>query len=63
MSVLLSVLHYCAAATLGLWAGALLLEGGVLVPLWRSLPPAEFFTWHPASGPRLYRFLYLVTAF
>jgi hypothetical protein len=61
MTVLSNVLQYLSAATLGLWAGALLLEGGVLVPLWRSLPPEEFFTWHPASGPRLYRFFYPVT--
>jgi len=61
MSGLANVLQYCSAAALGLWAGALLLEGGVLVPLWRSLPPAQFFAWHPASGPRLFRFFYPLT--
>lgn len=61
MELLAIVLQYLSAAALGLWAGALLLEGAVLVPIWRSLPPEEFFAWHPASGPRLYRFFYPLT--
>jgi hypothetical protein len=61
MILLSDLLQYLSAATLGLWVGALLIEGAVLVPLWRSLPPAEFFAWHPASGPRLYRFFYPLT--
>jgi hypothetical protein len=45
-----------AAALLGLLAGALLAEGALLVPYWRTLSPEQFYALHPTYGPRLYRF-------
>jgi hypothetical protein len=54
---LLAALAGLAAATLlGLLAGALLAEGALLVPYWRTLSPEQFYALHPTYGPRLYRF-------
>jgi hypothetical protein len=50
------VLAVAAAALLGLLAGALLAEGALLVPYWRTLTPEQFYALHPTYGPRLYRF-------
>jgi hypothetical protein len=41
---------------LGVFVGALLAEGALLVPYWRTLPAEEFFSLHKVYGPRLYRF-------
>ena len=35
-----------AAITLGLMAGALVAEGALLVPFWRSLHPVDFLAWY-----------------
>lgn len=35
-----------AAVALGLMAGALVAEGAILVPFWRSLQPADFLAWY-----------------
>ncbi len=51
-----STLILLAAAALGLSAGALLTEGAVLVPFWRSLPPDSFLDWYRENGARLLRF-------
>jgi len=45
-----------AAIALGLSAGAMLAEQMVLVPYWRSLPPADFLRWFAANEPRLVAF-------
>lgn len=45
-----------SAAGLGLFAGALLTEALVLVPMWRTLKPQEFFMLHAAHAHRLYAF-------
>lgn len=45
-----------AAALLGLLAGALLAEGALLVPYWRTLSAEQFYALHPTYGPLLYRF-------
>lgn len=45
-----------STGTLGLLVGALLAEGCVLVPYWRSLPADRFFSMRQDFGPRLYRF-------
>ncbi len=50
------VVQLAAAAALGVLLGALLAEGGVLVPWWRSLPAGEFFTWYAANAQRLLGF-------
>jgi hypothetical protein len=49
----LAVLAVCM---LGLSAGAMLAEGAVLVPYWRSLPPGEFLRWYAANATRLFDF-------
>ena len=41
---------------LGLAAGAMLAEGGVLVPFWRSLPAEAFLAWYAANASRLVDF-------
>jgi hypothetical protein len=45
-----------AVVGLGLSAGALLAEAGVLVPFWRSLEPAAFLAWYRQNAARLLRF-------
>ena len=45
-----------ATVTLGLAAGAVLAEGAVLVPWWRSLPPESFLAWYAANAARLFWF-------
>lgn len=45
-----------AVAVLGLSAGALLAEGAILVPFWRSLPPDSFLDWYRKNGTLLLRF-------
>jgi hypothetical protein len=56
MSGAFEVMRLLAAASLGVFAGAMLTEGGVLVPYWRSLRPAEFLAWYEAHGQRLQGF-------
>lgn len=55
-SLLCDVLQVLSAGSLGLLVGALLTEGFLLVPHWRSLPPAEFFAWYAANAQRLLGF-------
>lgn len=45
-----------AVVALGLAAGAMLTEGAVLVPYWRSLPPEAFFAWYADNAGRLFEF-------
>jgi len=46
-------IRFLCTGALGVFAGAMLTEGLVLVPYWRLLPPAEFLTWYAANGQRL----------
>jgi hypothetical protein len=41
---------------LGLSAGAMIAEGAVLVPWWRSLTPQSFLSWYAANAARLFDF-------
>ena len=41
---------------LGTTAGAMLAEGAILVPYWRSLAPADFFDWYAANASLLVDF-------
>ena len=45
-----------ATLALGLTAGALLAEGGVLIPWWRTLAPEAFLAWYAANTSRLFWF-------
>ncbi len=45
-----------AATALGLSAGAMLTEGAVLVPYWRSLPPDSFLSWYAENASLLFDF-------
>jgi len=56
MNLLAEVMPFLAAAGLALFVGALLTEAVVLVPMWRTLQPQEFFTLHAAHAHRLYAF-------
>ncbi len=61
MTTVASALQLLSAASLGVYAGAMLTEGFVLVPYWRSAPPAEFFSWYAANARRLPGFFGPVT--
>lgn len=56
LSVIFEVVRFLSVASLGLFAGAMLTEGCVLVPYWRSLRPAEFLSWYSGQGHRLQGF-------
>jgi hypothetical protein len=61
MLALLDLLRWGAVAALGIFAGAMLTEAGVLVPYWRSLAPQDFLRWYGANGDRLLAFFSPVT--
>jgi len=45
-----------ATLALGMAAGAMLAEGAVLVPWWRSMPPEAFLRWYADNARRLLEF-------
>jgi hypothetical protein len=51
-----TALGLAAVIALGLAAGAMLAEGGVLVPMWRSMPPETFLRWYADNAARLVDF-------
>src|SRR6185369_16526895 len=51
-----AVVDVTTAVVLGLAAGAMLVEGAVLVPYWRELPPRVFLEWYAANAERLVAF-------
>jgi len=56
MEVFSNALRLLSSAALGLFVGAMLTEGGVLVPYWQSLAAAEFLAWYKANDARLLAF-------
>lgn len=60
--ILAHLLQLASAGLLGLFAGAMLTEGFVLVPYWRSLSAEAFFAWYAANDRRLMSFFSPVTA-
>jgi Domain of unknown function (DUF1772) len=62
MRLITEIALFLSASSLGLFAGALLTEAVVLVPLFRSLQPREFFVLHKAHAHRLYGFFAPLTA-
>lgn len=56
MTQIQEALQLASTGAMGLYVGALLAEGFVFVPYWRSLPSDVFFSLHKENGPRLYRF-------
>ena len=61
MPALFDLLRWGSVAALGIFTGAMLTEGGVLVPFWRALGPEEFLRWYAANGERLLAFFSPVT--
>lgn len=55
------VAHLVAIVALGLFAGAMLTEAGVLVPYWRSVDAPAFHAWYRANATRLVAFFGAVT--
>ena len=62
LDALSGFLRVLSVAGLGVFLGAMLTEGFVLVPYWRSLPPSDFFSWYAANDRRLLGFFGPVTA-
>src|SRR6267143_1057381 len=56
MGAVASVIAFFSVIALGLSAGALLAEGAILVPFWRSLPPESFLGWYREHASLLQRF-------
>jgi hypothetical protein len=61
MPVVFEVLRYASAASLGIFFGAMLTEGCLLVPYWQSISAGEFLAWYAVNGQRLLRFFEPVT--
>jgi hypothetical protein len=61
MNTVTGALQILSAATIGVYAGAMLTEGLVLLPWWRSASPVEFFSWYAANSGRLQGFFRPVT--
>ena len=53
MHLLGELLALLAVASLGIFFGAMLTEGLLLVPYWRSLPAEAFYSWYGANDKRL----------
>ena len=51
-----SAIAVLATLALGVAAGAMLAEGAVLVPWWRSMPPEAFLRWYAENARRLFAF-------
>ncbi len=51
-----TIIDVVAVAALGLAAGAMLTEGALLAPYWRTLPTQEFLAWYAANASRLVAF-------
>jgi hypothetical protein len=56
MTHVCSVLQILSAAVWGIYAGAQLAEGCLLVPYWQALTPADFHAWYAANDRRLVAF-------
>ena len=56
MNLFVEILEIVSAGFLGLFVGALLAEGALFVPYWKTLEAETFFILHKEYGPRLYRF-------
>ena len=56
MQALVNILAFLSASALGLTAGALLSEGAILVPFWRSLAPPAFLGWYRQHAALLLNF-------
>jgi hypothetical protein len=52
-----------AVASLGIFVGAMLTEGFVLVPFWRSISADAFYAWYAANARRLVGFFSPLTWF
>ena len=56
VNLLTTGLAVLSTLALGLSAGAMLTEGAVMVPYWRSLPPDAFLRWYAENAARLLAF-------
>lgn len=56
MNVICDLLQVLSAGAIGLLVGALLAEGALFVPYWRTLDATTFYALHKVYGPKLYRF-------
>ena len=61
LSVVTDLVQAITVGALGVFAGAMLTEAGVLVPYWRSLEARTFHAWYRANAARLARFFGAIT--
>ena len=52
----IEILYFVNALILGVFVGAQICEGALMVPQWKSLPPSEFYKLHKGFGPKIYQF-------
>ena len=56
LTFLVDLVQMLTVGALGLFAGAMLTEAGLLVPFWRSLDSAAFHAWYRSNARRLIAF-------
>jgi Domain of unknown function (DUF1772) len=56
ISFVFEFMRFLSIASLGIFFGAMMTEGCVLLPYWRSIAPTEFFGWYAANSQRLQGF-------
>lgn len=62
MTLAFALIRLLSVALLGIFAGAMITEGGLLVPYWRSLAPAAFLDWYRENDRRLLAFFSPLTS-
>ena len=53
---MIELLYALAAGILGIFAGAQIAEGVLLVPYWKSMEADAFYKDHKTMGPKIYKF-------
>lgn len=53
LNAIFDLIRYLSVAVLGIFTGAMLTEGFILVPFWQSISAAAFYEWCAANGQRL----------
>ncbi|MFK8102820.1 MAG: hypothetical protein AB8G15_09860 [Saprospiraceae bacterium] len=54
--MLFEILMALSTGALGIFLGAQIAEGALLVPYWKALPPKDFFDLHQRYGKKIYLF-------
>ncbi len=54
--MILQILYALSSGVLGVFLGAQVCEGVLLIPYWKTLSPKDFFELHKTYGEKIYKF-------